>query len=160
MIGLEKYPLSLQLLMQTDGTVTELIKLLTNEEIQVVKLSEKKEIQSQVLNRQIFLQGVTSGINWLYATSKIYLQNLSDEFVRELTEETIPIGTLWIKYRMETYKQLVDQYEEYLTTNTNDETGEENKYLTRIYQVFNQSKLIMEITEKFPIDKYQELGHL
>lgn len=157
MIGLEKYPLSLQLLMQTDGTVTELIKLLTNEQIKVVKLSEKKESQSQVLNRQIFLQGVTSGINWLYATSKIYLQNLSDEFVRELTEETVPIGTLWIKYRMETYKQLVDQYEEILAHSATDAICKDGKYLTRIYQVFNQSKLIMEITEKFPIDKYQGL---
>ena len=158
MIGLDKYPLSLQVLMQTDGTVTELIKLLTSENIKVVKLSEEKEAGTETLNRQIFLQGLESGINWLYASSKIYLQNLSADFVKELTEETVPIGTLWIKYRMETYKQLVDQYEEQLSQD--DPTNNlfvNGQYLTRIYQVFNQSRLIMEITEKFPIEKYQEL---
>ncbi|VAW40617.1 hypothetical protein MNBD_GAMMA01-1643, partial [hydrothermal vent metagenome] len=35
MIELRRYPLALQLLMQTDGTVTELIKLLAQEDIQV-----------------------------------------------------------------------------------------------------------------------------
>ena len=158
MIGLKKYPLSLQLLMQTDGTVTDLIKLLTKEDIKVVKLSEKTDESTHVLSRQIYLQGVSSHINWLYATSKIYMDNLSDEFVCELKEGNVPIGALWIKYRMETFKQLVDQYEELSSDNASEISLTSSKYLTRIYQVFNQSKLIMEITEKFPIDKYQGLA--
>ena len=97
MIELNKYPLSLQLLMQTDGTVTELIKLLTGEDIKVVKLNESIDKQTNTLNRRIFLQGNKTHINWLYATSEIYLNNLSIEFAKDLSENNLPIGSLWIK---------------------------------------------------------------
>ena len=156
MIGLEKYPLSLQLLMQTDGTVTELIKLLTGEHIKVVKLNENIDKLSNILSRRIFLQGEVSKINWLFASSKIYLKNLSTEFAKDLLENNQPIGSLWIKYRMETFKLLVDQYEESLSKKNADSVID-GKYLTRIYHVYNQKKLIMEITEKFPINEYSSL---
>jgi chorismate-pyruvate lyase len=156
MIQLHKYPLSLQLLMQTDGTVTELIKLLTKEHIQVVKLDETIDKDTNVLIRRIFLQGEETEVNWLYASSKIYLNNLPIEFTKDLLENNLPIGSLWIKYRIETFKQLVDQYEESLSNSTNSVLNK-GKYLTRVYQVFNQKKQIMEITEKFPIIEYSTL---
>ncbi len=79
MLNLKIYPVSLQLLMQTDGTVTELIKLLSGEDIKVLKISEDTDEVNKIkiLNRCIFLQGVTSKKNWLYAKSKIYLDNSS-----------------------------------------------------------------------------------
>jgi chorismate-pyruvate lyase len=156
MIQLQKYPLTLQLLMQTDGTVTELIKLLTRESIQVVKLDETIDQETNILTRRIFLQGKETEVNWLYASSKIYLKNLPVEFCKDLLENNLPIGSLWIKYRMETFKQLVDQYEDPESNSTKSGLNQ-GKYLTRIYQVFNQKKQIMEITEKFPINEYSLL---
>jgi chorismate-pyruvate lyase len=156
MVGLEKYPLTLQLLMQTDGTVTELIKLLTGEDINVVKLKESIDKKTNILNRHIFLQGDKTHINWLYATSEIYLKNLSKEFAKDLSENNLPIGSLWIKYRVETFKQLVDQFEETLTISSENPLIV-GKYLTRVYQVYNKKQLIMEITERFPIDEYSSL---
>ncbi len=159
MLDLKKYPMSLQLLMQTDGTVTELIKLLSSEGIKVSKISEKiDEIKQQkILNRCIFLQGKKSNKNWLYAQSKVYLDNLSKCFVKDLLEKNIPIGTLWVNHRIETFKLLIDQYEETLDDTIGKEFEQGTVVLTRIYNVFNQNKIIMEITEKFPIKPYAEL---
>ncbi|MCF6318413.1 MAG: chorismate pyruvate-lyase family protein [Proteobacteria bacterium] len=151
--------MSLQLLMQTDGTVTELIKLLSREDIKVSKISEKMDEinQQKILNRCIFLQGRKSNKNWLYAQSKIYLDNLSNSFVKDLLEKNIPIGTLWVNHRIETFKLLIDQYEETLGDTMSKEFKQGTIVLTRIYHVFNQNKIIMEITEKFPIKPYVEL---
>jgi chorismate-pyruvate lyase len=142
--------------MQTDGTVTELIKLLTNESILVVKLDETIDKDTNILARQIFLQGKETEVNWLYASSKIYLNNLPINFINDLFKNNLPIGSLWLKYRIETFKQLVKQYEESIL-NSHDSPLIDGHYLTRIYHVFNQQQLIMEITEKFPIKDYSLL---
>jgi len=156
MKDLSNYPLALQLLMHTDGTVTELIKLLAQEDIRVVKLAEKiNSDDDNILDRHIYLQGVKTNKNWLYAHSKIFLDNLPPEFVTDLLENAIPIGTLWSSYRMETYKNLIDQHEE--KSNGCDASGFKagTMLLTRTYLVYNQNKTIMEITEKFPLSAYQ-----
>jgi chorismate-pyruvate lyase len=155
MNALKSYPLALQLMMHTDGTVTELIKLLAQDNIKVVKLSEN--IDEKVLFRRIFLQGCTSKKNWLYAESKIHLKNLPNEFVKDLLEKSIPIGSLWQKYRIETFKELMIQFEETASDEGKSGFSKGRKLLCRTYQVFNQGKVIMEITEKFPLDKYHDL---
>ena len=159
MKNLSNYPLSLQLLMHTDGTVTELIKLLAQEDIRVVKLIEKinSDNDSNILDRHIYLQGIKTDKIWLYAHSKIFLSNLPKKFVTDLLENAIPIGTLWNNYRMETYKKMLTQHVE--KSDGCDDSGFEVNtiLLTRTYQVFNQKKTIMEITEKFPLNAYQNL---
>jgi len=141
--------------MKTDGTVTELIRLLTGEEIHVVKIHEN--INLNMLNRHIFLRGIESKTNWLYAESNIYLDNLAKDFTRDLLEKTIPIGTLWINYRMETFKKLIRQYEEISDCHKGMGFKSGTKLLSRIYQVYNQQKVIMEITEKFPIHRFNDI---
>ncbi|MFK8011573.1 MAG: chorismate pyruvate-lyase family protein [Marinicellaceae bacterium] len=158
MLDLTLYPKALQLLMQTDGTVTELIKLLSDESIGVKKISENMiEADQKILFRRIFLQGEVSQKNWMYAESKVYLENLPEKFVKDLIEKTIPIGTLWLNYRMETFKQLIDQFEEVAQDRDHLGFPKGTKLLSRIYQVYNQNNLIMEITEKFPIKNYSQL---
>ncbi len=158
MLNLKAYPKALQLLMQTDGTVTELIKLLANEDIAVVKISEDIiNNEEPILFRHIYLQGKVTQKNWLYAESKIYLNNLPKEFVSDLIDKTIPIGTLWLNYKMETFKQLISQCEEISHETSKCGFAEDTKMLSRVYHVFNQQKPIMEITEKFPIYRYKGL---
>ena len=159
MLDLKSYPKSLQLLMQTDGTVTELINLLANENIVVVKLLEKADkSNSNILYRHIYLQGQTTKINWLYAESKIYLNNLPKEFVINLKEKSIPIGALWIKYRIETFKKIINQCEEISMKNDSHDYPICTKILSRTYDVYNQKNIIMEITEKFPILEYTKVS--
>ncbi len=159
MLNLSHYPLSLQLLMKTDGTVTELIKLLTQEEIKVVKLSEKitPNTDGDILNRQIYLQGKSSNINWLYAESKIYLANLTQQFVDDLITRNKPIGSLWELYQVETYKKLTKLQK--LISSDRETSGfkKESELLNRTYLVYNNNKVIMEISESFPIERFKEL---
>ena len=157
MLNLTSYPLSLQVLMHTDGTVTDLIELLANEKLTVIKLHENISKDSSLLVRKIYLQGVKSKINWLCAESKIYLHNLEDNFVNDLIHHSIPIGTLWTKYKMETYKKITGKKEE-LSINS-EQTGYKKgeKLLSRTYEVFNNQKLIMEITERFPVSHFTNI---
>lgn len=159
MIDLKKYPLALQLLMKTDGTVTELIKLLAAEDLEVIKLLEELSCidNKNILNREIFLQGKSSSKNWLFAQSKIYLDNLPKEFVDDLLLKSIPIGTLWTKFRVETFKLLINQKEEVLDENMGKGFKKGDRLLSRVYHVFNKQKIIMEITEKFSVTKFQNL---
>ncbi len=158
MLDLSSFPLSLQVLMHTDGTVTDLIELLAHEKLTVIKLHEKINENSSLLERKIYLQGKDSKINWLCAESKIYLKNLSHHFVEDLIHHSIPIGTLWTKYKIETYKNITDKKEELSIDNlkTGYERGE--RLLSRTYEVFNNKKLIMEITERFPISQFTKLA--
>ncbi len=151
---MDHYPLALQLLMNTDGTVTDLIQLLSGEKIQVVKVSENINKSLNILNRHIFLKGEQTQTNWLYAESQIYFDNLPKGFVQDLLEKTIPIGALWVNYRMETFKQLIGQNEEVSTCSNGLGFKFGTELLSRTYQVFSQKSIIMEITEKFPIHRY------
>ena len=158
MLDLSPFPLSLQVLMHTDGTVTDLIELLAHEKLTVIKLHEKINEESSLLERKIYLQGKDSKINWLCAESKIYLHNLEENFVNDLIHHNIPIGTLWTKYKIETYKNITDKKEE-LSINI-EQTGYNSgvKLLSRTYEVFNNQNLIMEITERFPISHFIQLA--
>ena len=158
MNGIASYPLALQLLMQTDGTVTELIELLTKEKLDVIKISSEIEQleNSRQLHRKIYLQGKTSKINWLFAHSLIYLDNLPADFVRDLIEKTIPIGTLWNNYRIETFKQVINKQAEVADSIENSGFSAETELLSRTYQVFSKNKIIMQITEKFPVQVYMQ----
>ncbi len=159
MTELKNHPFALQLLMQTDGTVTDLIKVLTNEPIVVKKLSEKvDEINDlKVLHRRIFLQGEKSQINWMYAQSQIFLDHLPVNFVRDLTTKNIPIGTLWTQYRMETFKELVCMNEEFSKGLSCVGYEKGKRLLSRQYYVYNNGQLIMKITEKFPIAQFVDM---
>ncbi len=147
--------------MHTDGTVTDLIQLLVQDKVKVVKISEveSQNDSQRILKRRIHLQGCRTGINWIYAESDIYLDNLSGDFVSDLVNHSIPIGALWSKYRLETFKQLITQIEEKSKGISESGFPEGTPLLTREYHVFNINKLIMKITEKFPIHKFVDLLH-
>ena len=153
-MDLSNYPYSLQLLMMTDGTVTELVKLITGEEVVVNKISEDVSKDQSLLDRKIYLSGKSSHKAWVYANSMIYLQRLPQEFVSDLLIKNVPIGTLWAKYKIETYKEITGQFAE--TTETESGPFElSEELLCRSYKVFNNQQVIMNITEKFPISLYQ-----
>ncbi len=157
-MDLSNYHQYLQILMQMDGTVTELIRLLANEPIKVVKLSEKQlgdKTSGQTLLREIILQGEKTAKNWVYAQSKILLDNLPKPFIHDLLHKEVPIGTLWKNYHTETFKQVIHQAEEQSERLAEKLGMDKNTlFLTRTYEVYSNQVLIMVITEKFPVDLY------
>jgi chorismate-pyruvate lyase len=85
------------------------------------------------------------------------LNHLSEEFVSDLLEKSKPIGTLWLDYKMETFKEMVKQ--EMLISDSLESTGfiKGMEVLSRTYDVFNNKKRIMRITENFPCELYNQL---
>src|SRR5690606_7603472 len=93
-----------QVLMTTDGTVTDLVALFSGESIRITKLEQESirslgprelELQSPaaLLRRVILLSGAEK--HYLYAESYFVLQQLSASMQRALLETDIPIGLLW-----------------------------------------------------------------
>lgn len=156
-----------RLLLTTDGTVTEMLEQYLAEQIKVKKLFEKIEHNSKntfprhltalgnqqcpVLVREILLQGQTTLKNWVHAESTIILDNLPQDFRTDLLASREPIGRLWGKYRIETFKQIVD-YTQYPAGSLADHFAIDSSLLliSRTYSVFSAGKLIMIITETFP----------
>ena len=152
-----------RILLTTDGTVTEMLEAYSLEQINVVKLAEGlvstvKEIPvlelkrgTQVIERKILLQGKISRKNYLYAESIIVPERLDERFQDALLKSQTPIGKLWLQYKVETFKEIVDTGKE-PTGKLADYflVEKEDKMLFRTYRVFNNRQPVMMITEKFP----------
>lgn len=161
-----------KILLITDGTVTKLLEHYLDEPIMVHKLNEvvqqdistfphhdelEIDTPTDVLQRKIFLQGQLTGKHWIYADSTIFIRHLSVDFRKDLLESNQPIGKLWIKYRLETYKVILSIEEEkaqelapYFDIEAHD------RIISRTYSVYSNQKIIMIITEKFPLLFFQD----
>jgi chorismate-pyruvate lyase len=153
-----------RIILITDGTLTNILEAYVLEHIQVLKISEKVEVTtkeipildlevgSEVIDRKIFLQGENTKKNFLYAESKIVLGRLDEDFKNGLLKSQTPIGHLWLKFRLETFKEIIESGKEpanELSAYFID-TQPKDQLLFRTYRVFSNRKPIMMITEKFP----------
>ena len=152
-----------RIILITDGTLTDILEIYLLEKISICKLSEEiinlvetvpalnlKE-GVNVIKRKIFLQGKISQKNWIYAESIIVPERLDVLFQEQLLNSEKPIGKLWLEYRVETFKEIIDlsqepagDLSEYFQIN------QDEKLFSRTYRVFSQGQPIMMITEKFP----------
>lgn len=152
-----------RMLMMTDGTLTKMLETYAQEHLDVVKLYEEDIILAhnidamhlvagdKVSKRNILLKGRTSRRNWLYAESIIVHERLPEAFQEELLLSRVPIGKLWKKYKLETYKEPLTYCREsaenvffYFDLHRTDPV------LSRTYVAHSGNKPIMMITEKFP----------
>jgi chorismate-pyruvate lyase len=152
-----------RILLTTDGTVTEMLEAYTLENINVVKLAEglvstvpeipllELERGTKVIERKILLQGKISRKNYLYAESIIVPERLDERFQDALLKSQTPIGKLWLQYKVETFKEIVDTGKEPAGKLADYFLVEkEDKMLFRTYRVFTNGQPVMMITEKFP----------
>lgn len=152
-----------RILLTSDGTLTEILEAYLLEKIQLVKLSETLlrvtkyvsaldlDIDTEVIERKILLQGKISLNNFIYAESIIVPERLDAEFKSRLIKSQEPMGRLWLEHRLETFKEIIDsaiEIAEDLSEFFN--IGREDKMLSRTYRVFSNKKPIIMITEKFP----------
>lgn len=159
-----------RIILISNGTLTELLEHLVVEPLQVVKLHESIDATSdeiayldlpknqQVITREICLQGKNSGKNWLYAKSKIVLERLPTQFQKDLLDSQIPIGKLWAKHRVETYKEIelpFSEMAEKLAIHFN--IAPKDELLGRTYRVFSNQQPMMMLTEKFPASFFKQL---
>ena len=152
-----------KILVKTNGSITRLLETCFAEKIRLVKLSEyvgqietelphlQVKEKGRVLTREVILQGRNSCSNFIYAHSRILIDNLEAEFRDKLLNSKTPIGKIWLEQRVETFKEINDSGREPangLSSYFCIEPGENLLY--RNYSVFSQDRLTMIITEKFP----------
>ncbi len=152
-----------RVLLTTDGTVTDILEAYLAEQIRLVKLSESVsqasepslhlgyEAGTEIISREVLLQGKISRKNFIYAESIIVPERLSVEFQKALLETKTPIGKIWIEQRVETYKEIKDSaLESAGKLSQHFFLPPSARLLSRTYCVYSKGLAIMMITEKFP----------
>jgi chorismate-pyruvate lyase len=152
-----------RILLTTDGTVTDILEAYLFEQMRIVKLGEEisateapipfmnLESGTEVLKREVLLQGKISRKNFIYANSVIVPDRLDDGFKNALMETKMPIGKIWIELRVETFKEIKESsLENALNLSKYFNINPDDKLLSRTYCVYSRKKAVMMITEKFP----------
>ncbi|HLY05955.1 MAG TPA: chorismate pyruvate-lyase family protein [Rhizomicrobium sp.] len=155
-----------RILLITDGTLTEILEAHFLEPIELVKLSQRifvcvpgmcgtgfAEPGESVLERRINLRGARSRRLYVYAESLLLVDRLDRQFRTELMDSEIPLGRLWHKFRLETYKHLVGVE----CRRGGDLAFQlacpgESRVLARTYEVISSGKRLMRISEYFCTD--------
>ena len=153
------------ILLSTDGTVTDLIRHYTNENIEVTKLLQQVidadkpdalelDRPQRLLQRKILLSGPTQ--HYLYAESFFVIDRMSEFLRKELLESNIPIGILWQREKLETYREILDHQLEHNTELLQyfpiaaKQKTDRGGFLSRQYKVYHGGVVLGLITEKFP----------
>ena len=116
-------PGSLQrLLLAADGTLTDMLEALYQEELRVVLLKQHVAPVGQrqefnllyvspaepALTRTVIIQGIATGKAYVYAESCIALERLDPRVRRGLLETDTGLGRLWKINRIETFKEVLE----------------------------------------------------
>ncbi len=155
-----------QILLKTDGTVTDLIALYTGESIKVKKVGQKMFLsdvrqeffcppETPLLERNVLLCGDNK--NYLYAESVFVFGLLSRSIQYKLLETDCPIGLMWKEEKLETYRHILGHKTEICeTVSAYFDVPSHTPIVSRTYSIYHQSKILGTITEKFPVTYFRE----
>lgn len=157
-----------RILLITDGTLTEILEAHLLERIDLVKISERllaadaggtglgMAPDESLMERKINLRGARSGRKYVYAESLVLVNRLAPSFQTELLETTVPLGRLWRRHRLETYKELVTIGTHAAGTfGTHLDGARGAPVLGRTYDVFCARRLVMRISEYFAAERLE-----
>ncbi len=165
-IGDNSLSLFQKILLTTDGTVTNLLKLYTGEMIKVKKirqeiaLSGKSEellcsLETPVLKRDILLCGKNR--NYVYCESIFVFQLLSRSVQYKLLETDQPVGLMWREEKLETYREVIDyKVESAQSLVPYFDIQPQTPILSRTYLIYQNKIAFGAITEKFPATFFKE----
>ena len=145
-----------KMLLGTDGSVTNLLEILFNDEITVKTISQK--IVDSINYRSVILKIRDTPL--VYATSKIPLKSIEDKTLRDnikrdLLSADIPIGKILKIHNLETRREIVDISCKEVEESVRRYLNTEKKILPqRTYNVIYRGKVLMEITEIFNLGEH------
>lgn len=151
-------------LLITDGTLTEILEAHLLEPIELVKLSQRvfaldtgipslAEPCQSLLERRINLRGAHSRRIYVYAESLLVVDHLDPQFRAELMESEVPLGRLWHKFRLETYKELIGvDCRPAGALAISLDCSANARVLARTYDVISAREPVMRISEYFCVD--------
>jgi chorismate-pyruvate lyase len=155
-----------QILLATDGTVTDLIALFAGEPIRVRKLEQAicegsaapPELDcappSRLLARRILLSGATR--NFLYAESQFVLDRLPESIREPMLHTERAVGLLWKEARLETFREVIRQ-----SIGARAAIAEHfgvpchRDFVSRTYLVHHAGRPLGMITEAWPLHSFR-----
>jgi len=152
-----------QVLLTTDGTVTEIIEALAAEPMGVVKLGQEPRVLAHrlpgldaaagqhVMRREILLCGRKTGRPYLHAESWIAPAQLDPRVRDGLERSDKPVGLLLLEFRVETFKEILDCGQAPAgVLASHFGLDPQAPMLHRTYRMISGGRPILLISERFP----------
>ena len=151
-------------LLVIDGTVTKFIEAYTLEPVEVLCLAHERrqlsephellatEADTQVISRQVLIQGRFGRRPYVYAVSLVVPGRLPDSVAEDLEAEGAAIGRVFRAGSLETRREVLWYRREVLDDlppAVRDRAGTE--FLTRTYRIIMAGEPVALIKESFPI---------
>ncbi len=155
-------PTSLRICAGTDGSVTQLLEVLTGKAVtvktieqsvikataDVAKLLEIEEVDE--VNRRLVTLNVNNKV-YALAKSLTPLKRMPQAMRDDLMKADIPVGRILREHRLETRRDILD-----MEIVRNDFFGS-LPVLSRNYKIIHKNRVLMWINECFPIDERWDL---
>lgn len=158
-----------QVLVGTDGTVTNILATFAGEPVEVVKLLQKFDTATgadadllvegeAVLRRRVLLRGQRSRRSLLYAEAIVAVNRVKPVILEGLLETDKAIGVLLAESRSETFREIlrVDR-EPAGPLAVHFDVDPASALVWRTYRIIAGGQPVMVITEKFPAGLYRVL---
>jgi len=155
-----------QVLLATDGTVTELLQLHQARPIKAHKVQQTLgqvaappalgcQAEEPVLHRTVLLEPVGGG-DRVFAESYFVFARFSASLQRQLVETESPIGLLWREERLEMFREVVRRGVE-VSPAVAEHLGvpPDTPLFTRTYAIHHAGRLLGLITETFASTAYR-----
>ncbi|MEO9294058.1 MAG: chorismate pyruvate-lyase family protein [Nitrososphaera sp.] len=95
--------LAQKIILAETGTVEQALSIITGAAIRV---KVKSQSGRSIITREVVLAAGDTGLPLISAKSKIYCKNLPERLVRQLRQKKSGIGTLILRSRLETFRQI------------------------------------------------------
>ncbi len=151
-------PASLRICAGTDGSVTQLLEVLTGKSVTVKTLEQSvieatadvAELLEVEEGDEVNSRLVTLNVNntvYMLAKSLAPVKRMPQAMRNDLMKADIPIGRILREHRLETRRDILD-----MEIVRNDFFGS-LPVLSRKYKIFHKNRVLMWINECFPVDE-------
>ena len=152
------------ILLDTDGTVTDILRHITGDDIAVTKISQQISQAQEpaslnlrtpqpILQREILLTGRK---HYLHADSMFVVDRMTQSMREGLLKSDTPVGLLWQRERLESYREILaretERNESLLQYFPDLKT---NLFYKRSYLVYSGHQPLGLITERFPAEYFR-----
>lgn len=146
-----------------DGTVTQFIEAYAGEPVDVIRLHQdrqvlaaahawlKTDVDTEVLTREVILQGRRSEIIYVHASSLLVISRIPEKLATLLETDSGGIGRILLGSQIENRRELLWFGRERISGTASLGPEEDNDFLSRYYRVMISGTPVMLINEKFPV---------
>jgi len=156
-----------KILMTTDGSITRILEAITGKEIKIETV-EQRVVKADGHLAQLLSIPEGADVNYrvvnlmaneevlAHAVSCTPLDRLREDFREELMKADIPVGNIIRKHRLEVRREINwGRIEKADNLADIFEIGEEDDVLVRNYNIIHSGKILINITEYFPVKKFE-----